>query len=49
MKNEKKLEKILAWQLSNVRNKNEVVEEARNESTFCVIDGSLELELQHQK
>ena len=39
-----KLEKIPAWQLTKVRNKNEVIEEARNEcrkSTFCVINGSL--------
>ena len=39
-----KLEKIPAWQLTKVRNKKEVIEEARNECrkrTFCVIDGSL--------
>ena len=37
-------EKMPAWQLTKVRNKNEVIAEARNEgrkSAFCVIDGSL--------
>ena len=36
-----KLEKIPAWQLTKVRNKNEVIDEARNEgrtvSSLCVI------------
>ena len=39
-----KLEKIPAWQLTKVRNKNEVIDEARNKGqkrSFCVIDGSL--------
>ena len=39
-----KWEKILAWQLTKVRNKKEVIEEARNEGRkvhFCVFDGSL--------
>ena len=39
-----KLEKISAWDLANVRNKSDVINEARKkgrESTFCVIDGSL--------
>ena len=35
-----KLEKILAWELTKVRNKSEVIEEARKK-TFGVIDGSL--------
>ena len=40
----RKLEKIPAWQLTKVRNKKEVIAEARNEcrkNTFCVINGSL--------
>ena len=39
-----KLEKIPAWQLTEVRNKKEVIEEARNQERkvhFCDIDGSL--------
>ena len=39
-----KLEKILAWQLAKVRNKKEVIEEARNKGrqrSLRVIDGSL--------
>ena len=39
-----RLEKILAWQLTEVRNKNEVIDEARNKgrkSSFRVIDGYL--------
>ena len=39
-----KLEKIPAWQLTKVRNKNEVIAEARNEgqkSSLCVTNGSL--------
>ena len=39
-----KLQKIPAWQLTKVRNKKEVIEEARNKGRkvhFCVIDGSL--------
>ena len=39
-----KLENIPAWQLTKVRNKKEVIDEARNEgqkSSVCVIDGSL--------
>ena len=39
-----KPEKIPAWQLTKVRNKNEVIAEARNEGrkgTCCVVDGSL--------
>ena len=39
-----KLEKIPAWQLTKVRNKKEVIKEARNKGrkvSFCVIDGSL--------
>ena len=42
-----KLEKILAWQLTKVRNKNEVIDEARNEgrnSSFCRTDGHLSFE-----
>ena len=38
-----KMEKISAWQLTKVRNKKEVIEEARNKGRkvhlFCVIDG----------
>ena len=56
-KNVKKLEKILAWQLTKVRNKNEVIAEARNESRtvhfasfmdLCHLKNS-ELEPQFQK
>ena len=43
-KDREKLKKIPAWQLTKVRNKKEVIDEARNEgkkSSFCDIDGSL--------
>ena len=52
-----KLEKIPAWQLTNVRNKSEVIEEARNKGRkvhfaslmdLCILKNS-ELELQFQK
>ena len=39
-----KLEKISAWNLAKVRNKSDVINEARKkgrESTLCVTDGSL--------
>ena len=36
-----KSEKIPAWQRTKVRNKKEVIDEARAKSSFCVIDGSL--------
>ena len=42
-----KLEKILAWQLTKVRTKNEVIAEARNgskNSSFCVVNGHLSFE-----
>ena len=56
-KNVKKLEKIPAWQLTKVRNKKEVIDEARNEGSkvhfaslmdLCLLKNS-ELELQYQK
>ena len=43
----KKLEKIQAWQLTQVRNKKEVIDEARNEgrkSSFCPTDGHMSFE-----
>ena len=55
--NGKKLEKILAWQLTKVRNKKEVIEEARNKGRkvhfaslmdLCHLKNS-ELELEYQK
>ena len=43
-----KLKKIPEWQLTKVRNKNEVIDEARasgatvrQKSTFCIVNGSL--------
>ena len=41
-----KLEKISAWDLTKVRNKSEVIDEARtkSKSSFCVTDGSLSFE-----
>ena len=39
-----KPEKILAWQLPKVKNKNKVIDDARNKGRkvpFCVVDGSL--------
>ena len=35
------LQKISACQLSEVRNKKKVIDEVKNKSSFCVIDGSL--------
>ena len=43
-KNGEKLEKIPAWQLTKVRNKTEVIAEARNNghnSSFFIVNGSL--------
>ena len=42
-----KLENIAAWQVTKVRNKKEVIDEARNEGTkssFCLTDGHLSFE-----
>ena len=42
-----KLEKIPAWNLTKVRNKSEVIDEARTEgckSSFCLTDGHLSFE-----
>ena len=56
-KERRKLEKILAWQLTKVRNKKEVIDEARNEGRkvhfaslidMCHLKNA-ELEAKHQK
>ena len=47
LKKWKKLEKIPAWDMTKVRSKSEVIDEARNEghkSSFCLIDGHVSFE-----
>ena len=39
-----KLEKISAWNLTKVRSKKEVIDEARSYSSFCIINGHLSSE-----